>query len=76
MTTRSKEVEILDPEKSTDIDSGLKQINQKLSDVMLSNSEILTILILEIVKDVREEITKRLEDKLESRTFEVEIIIS
>ena len=70
------ESEDFDPEKSTDINSGLKQINEKLSGVMLSNSEILKNLIPEIVKNVREEITKIFEDKLdrlESRIFEVEI---
>ena len=68
--------EDFDPQKHTDINSGLKQINEKLSDVMLSNSEILKNLIPEIVKNVREKITKIFEDKLdklESRIFEVEI---
>jgi len=68
--------EDLDPETKTDINSGLKEINEKLSGVMLSNSEILKNLIPEIVRNVREEITKIFEDKLdklESRIFEVEI---
>jgi len=67
--------EDLDPETKTDINSGLKEINEKLSCVMLSN-EILKNLIPEIVRNVREEITKIFEDKLdklESRIFEVEI---
>jgi len=66
MTTRSRVTQKVKiwTQKSTDINSGLKQIHEKLSGVMLSNSEILKNLIPEIKKNVREEVTEIFEDKL------------
>jgi len=61
--------------QTENISSKLKQINEKLNRVAISNEETLKGMVTEIVKQVRDEMIKIFEvklDKLESRVFDLE----